>query len=110
MKHSINKVPIINKNNLRCQLRGKRDYQQCNAMDDVIPAGRFEMFARRTQWMTMQATVAEFHDAVNMSVTQLETWLATDEGQDEGQKNGGNEIDRTQDGSHNHLAAGQAVK
>lgn len=38
-----------------------------------------------------KATVAQFRDVVNMSATQLETWLNTDESQDVGQKDDGGE-------------------
>lgn len=39
-----------------------------------------------------KATFREFRDAVNMSASQLETWLRTAESQDVGQKDDGGEL------------------
>ncbi len=37
------------------------------------------------------ATWADFHDAVNMTASELEKWLKTDESKEVGQKSGGDE-------------------
>ena len=39
-----------------------------------------------------QETYKEFHEAVNMTASQLEKWLATDESKRVGQKNGGESV------------------
>lgn len=47
-----------------------------------------------------QSTIQEFKAAVNMTPKELEFWLKTEESQDVGQKNGGDESIGHQSGRH----------